>query len=49
MQLRAHEGQAEGEKGFSECTLRFHFMFDMLIAEERRYLAMFEWDINSAP
>ena len=45
MQLRVHEDT----KGFSECAVRFHFLFPMIKAKYRDKLKQFDWDINSAP
>ena len=45
MELRAHEDT----KGMSDCSLKFHFMFECLKQKEREYLKIFEWDIASKP
>ena len=45
MQLKTHPDT----KGFSECKLRFHFLFESIIAKEREYLKDFDWDVSKAP
>ena len=45
MELKTHEDT----KGFSNCRLRFHFLFDMIRRRERQHLKNFDWDINSNP
>ena len=45
MELRTHEDT----KDFSECKLKFHFMHDMIVPQQRDYLKKFDWDINSKP
>ena len=45
MELRTHEDTG----GFSNCRLRFHFLFDMIKRRERQHLKNFDWDVNSNP
>ena len=53
MQLASHEDRnpknaPEGEIG-SDCSLRFHFFFELLNHQPDERLLKFEWDLNLKP
>ena len=33
----------------SQCRLRFHFIFDIIMRRKKQKLKDFDWDVNSAP
>ena len=50
MELTSHEDRdpRDGIVG-SECTLKFHFFFDLLRIQLDEKLEKFTWDVNSKP
>ena len=50
MQLASHEDRNQNDPRVgSECTLRFHFFFELLRLQQDDRLKAYDWDVNSKP